>query len=335
MPETTNPATGVDETPAPVTTREDAEKIERLRDDPRNSIYEKYDAIKAAREEAEAEPTPEAPETPPKEEASVPEVKPEAEPAVEEPEVLSFEEAKEKLKKYRIKGKFAGEEAVVDIPELIKVQGLTRHLTKATQELAREREALLHKAAGIQPSTVQGEPPIPADESEIEQRYNELVSESPYRANQYLESVKAERVRKQAEIEKARMDMAEKNFLVRHPELEPSDYEELKGSFSNPDFFRNNPHVDDAFQRRDYTGALELARVVIKEQKLNEKLVAIEDARKAILAEEQKRTDLKKKGSVIRTASKPEPKPKEEFKVLTPIEVVREEAARRRRLQGR
>ena len=128
--------------------------------------------------------------------------------------------------------------------------------------------------------------------------------------------------------------MAEKNFLVRHPELEPSDYEELKASFSNAEYFRNNPDVDDAFQRRDYVGALEMARVNLKERKLTEKTLEIEKARQAILAEEQKRIDLKKKGSVIRTASKPEAKPKEEYKPLSPSEYIAKEKARRAALQG-
>jgi len=327
--DTTKGESPVEETPAP----EEVKQTQQGLDDPRDAIYAKADALKrekeaadAAKDAAEAEPEP-----PPKVEASEPAEAPKAEPVVEEEEILTFDEAREKLKKYRIKGKFAGEEAVVDIPELIKAQGLSRHLTKATQELAREREAFLHKAAGIQPSPVPNAPPIPVDESEIEQKYNELVNESPYRANQYLESVKTERQRKQAEIEKSRMDMAEKNFLVRHPELEPSDYEELKASFSNAEYFRNNPDVDDAFQRRDYTGALELARVNLKDRKINEKLAEIEKARQAIIAEEQKRIDLKKKGSVIRTASKPEVKPKEPEKPPTNEDYIKEMTLGRRR----
>ena len=46
MPETTNPETGVDGSPAAVETREDARKAAKAADDPHTSIYAKYDAIK-------------------------------------------------------------------------------------------------------------------------------------------------------------------------------------------------------------------------------------------------------------------------------------------------
>jgi len=117
--------------------------------------------------------------------------------------------------------------------------------------------------------------------------------------------------------------------------MDSNDYEAMKSSFSNADFFRNNPDVDHAFQRRDYYGALELARVKMKEAKLDAKLAEIKSAQEAVLAEEQKRIELKKKGSVIRTSSKPEAKPPEEFKVLTPSELIAHEAARRRALMNR
>ena len=61
---------------------------------------------------------------------------------------------------------------------------------------------------------------------------------------------------------------------------------------------------------------------------------AVEAARKAALADEKKKIDLKKKGSVIRTASKPESKPIEEFKPPTPGQLIEQEAARRRALRN-
>jgi len=146
--------------------------------------------------------------------------------------------------------------------------------------------------------------------------------------------VQAERQRAQAENEKTRMDTAEKDFLALHADMDSNDYEAMKSSFSNADFFRNNPDVDHAFQRRDYYGALELAYTKVERQKLSQERAAIKAARDAALADEQKRTELKKKGSVIRTASKPEVKQKEEIRILTPEEVIREEAARRRALRG-
>jgi len=59
--EATKGESPVEETPAPVTTREDAEKIERLRDDPRNAIYAKSDALKREKEAVDAEETPRNP----------------------------------------------------------------------------------------------------------------------------------------------------------------------------------------------------------------------------------------------------------------------------------
>jgi hypothetical protein len=142
--------------------------------------------------------------------------------------------------------------------------------------------------------------------------------------------VQQERQRAQAENEKTRMDTAEKDFLALHSELEPTDYESLKSSFSDADFFRKNPDVDHAFQRRDYYGALELAYTKVERQKLSQERAAIKAAQAAALAEEQKKVDLKKKGSVIRTASKPEAKPKEEFKPPTAEDYIRQMQAKRR-----
>jgi hypothetical protein len=55
MPEESKPERADDVTPAPVETREDAAQAEKFKDDPRNSIYAKYDEIKRAREAAETE----------------------------------------------------------------------------------------------------------------------------------------------------------------------------------------------------------------------------------------------------------------------------------------
>ena len=337
MPETTNPETGVEETPASVKTPEPA----TLGDQTRLSIYEKFDKIKQAREEAESTPAEDEPEETPPKEASVPEEKPEAEPAKEpEEEVLTTEEFAERFKNVKVKGKFAGEEAVVSAKDLLRVQGLDRHLTKRLQEVARKEETL----GAAPPPPVEYRPteaPPSGDkalrywgENEVAQKYDEMFSESPYKAQQFLNTVQAERQRAQAENEKTRMDTAEKDFLALHADMDSNDYEAMKSSFSNADFFRNNPDVDHAFQRRDYYGALELAYTKVERQKLTQERAAIKAARDAALADEQKRTELKKKGSVIRTASKPEVKQKEEIRILTPEEVIREEAARRRALRG-
>ena len=83
MPEESKPERADEETSASETRKEVVHS-----DDPRESIYEKYDAIKKAREEAEAAPAEEeSGETPPKE-ASVPEEKTEAE--VREEGILHF-----------------------------------------------------------------------------------------------------------------------------------------------------------------------------------------------------------------------------------------------------
>jgi len=338
--ETTKGESPVDEAPSPVETREDAERAERAKDDPRNAIYEKYDAMKA--KESEEETAEEVTEEPPPVEASEPKVEePKAAPAKEpEEEELTAEEFAERFKNVRIKGKFAGEEAVVGAKDLIRVQGLDRHLTKRLQEVARKEEAL----GAVRPPPVEYRPPTEQptgdrplrywDENDVAQKYDEMFQESPYKAQQFLNTVQSERQRAQAENEKVRMETAERDFLALHSEMDPTDYESMKNSFADADFFRRNPDVDHAFQRKDYYGALELARVKLVEKKLNDQLSAIKAAQEAALADEQKRIELKKKGSVIRTASKPEAKQKEEFRELTPLEATRAEAKRRQRLRG-
>ena len=336
MEDATKGASPVEETPA--STQEEA--VSTL-DPKRDSIYEKYDAIKRAREEADNPPQEDPEETPPQK-ASVTEEKPKAEPASEpEVEELTAEEFAERFKNVKVKGKFAGEEAVVDAKDLLRIQGLDRHLTKRLQEVARKEEAL----GAATPPPVEYRPPDaqPAGdkalrywgEGEVAAKYDELFSESPYKASQFLNAVQGERQKAQAENERVRMDTAEKDFLALHPELGSGDYDSMKASFSDPEFFRKNPDVDHAFQRRDYYGALELARVKMKEVKVDAKLAEIKAAQEAVLADEKKRIDLKKKGSVIRTSSKPEVKPIEEFRVLSPSEVIAQEAARRRALMNR
>lgn len=341
MEDATKPEGAVeDSTPAPVETREDAEKSAKAADDPRTSIYAKYDAIKAAREAAEEPPAEETTEEAPPKEASESKEEPKAETA-KEPEVeeLTPDQFAEKYKHVRVKGKFAGEEAVVDAKTLLKVQGLERHLTKRLQEVARKEEAM----GAIPKPPVEYQPTIAPTgdkalrywgENEIAYKYDELFSESPYKATQFLNTVQTERQKAQQENEKIRMDTSERDFLALHAELDPADYESMKASFSDADYFRRNTDIDAAFQRGDYYGALELAYTKVERQKINNEREAMKAARDAAMAEDNRKAELKKKGSVIRTASKPESKPVEEFKVLTPEQVIREEAARRRKLRG-
>jgi hypothetical protein len=257
---------------------------------------------------------------------------------------LSPEEFAERFKNVKVKGKFAGEEAVVDAKSLVKLQGLERHLTKRLQEVARKEESLGAAAAPFAappPVDTTYPPHVPVDkalrywgEDEVATRYDELFSESPYKAQVFLSTVQSERQKAKAENEKVRMDTAEKDFLAIHSELGSGDYDSMKASFSDPEFFRNNPDVDHAFQRGDYYGALELGRVKLIEKKLNDQLLSIKTAQEAARADEQKKIDLKKKGSVIRTTTKTEAQPKEEWKPPTPEESIRQEAERRRRLRG-
>lgn len=339
MPEESKPERADEETPA-------STEQEVVKDDPRASIFEKYDRMKAEKEAAEATPAEEKPEEAPPEKASAPEekakaipptVEPVAEPVIEE---LTPEEFTERFKNVKVKGKFAGEEAVVDAKDLLRVQGLDRHLTKRLQEVARKEEAL--GAAPPQPP-VEYQPTVAPTgdkplrylgEAEVASKYDDLFSESPYKANQFLQTVQSERQRAQAENEKTRMDTSEKDFLAIHGDMEPGDYDAMKSSFSNPDFFRVNPDVDAAFARKDYYGALELAYTKVERQKLAKERAAIKAAQAAALAEEAKKVELKKKGSVIRTASKPENKPQEAFRPQTPQEVVLEMQAKRRGLMN-
>jgi len=326
----------VEETPAPVETREDAEAAAKSAEDPRNSIYAKYDEIKAAKEAEDAQPAEGEPEEAPPEKVSAPEAKPEAEqaPAVEE---LTAEEFTERFKNVRVKGKFAGEEAVVDAKDLLRVQGLDRHLTKRLQEVARKEESLGAVAPIAPPPVDTSYPPhVPVDkalrywgEDDVAAKYDEIFSESPYKAQQFLNTVQAERQKASDESRKARMDTAERDFFASHPEAEAP----IKEFFSDTKVF-SDPRISSAFERGDYYGALEIASVRIESQSLAAERKAIKDAREAALAEEKKKIDLKKKGSVIRSTSKTEAAPKEDWKPPTPEESIRAEAERRRRLRG-
>ena len=125
------------------------------------------------------------------------------------------------------------------------------------------------------------------------------------------------------------MDTAERDFFALHPEAEAP----IKEFFSDPKAF-SDPRISAAFERADYYGALEIANVRIESQEIAKERAAIKAARDAAAAEEKKKIDLKKKGSVIRTSSKPEVKPQEEFKPPTPSESIAAEAARRRALRN-
>jgi hypothetical protein len=300
-------------------------------DPERASIYEKYDAIKRAKEEAESPPAEEVAEEAPPEKAGATEEKPEA---AQEEEAVPLDQAKEKVKGLKVKVKLDGKEEVLDadalLERLTKEEGRERSLQRKAQELAREREAFEHqRAVATQPSPAPSETPIPAEDGEVEQRYNELALESPYRANQYLEAVKADRQRKQAAADKARMDAAESQFFTVHPDLEGP----VKEFFADGKNF-SDPRVEDAMRRGDFYGVLEIAHNRIEAQRLAADRAAIKAAQDAAIAEEKKRIDLKKKGSVIRTTTKTEVKPPEEFKPPTPSEVIASEAARRRALRN-
>lgn len=343
MEDATKGVSPVDGSPAAVETREDARKAAKAADDPHTSIYAKYDAIKAAREEAEATPAEEPTEEPPlevkPEGTSATEEIPEAEPAKEpEAEELTPEEFAERFKNVKVKGKFAGEDAVVDAKTLLKIQGLERHLTKRLQEVARKEESL-GAAAPIAPPPVDATypPHVPVDkalrywgENEVAAKYDEIFSESPYKAQVFLNTVQSERQKAQDESRKIRMDSAERDFFALNPEAEAP----IKEFFSDPKVF-SDPRISAAFERGDYYGALEMANVRIESKAIAKEKAAIKTAQDAALAEEKKKIDLKKKGSVIRTSSKSESKPLEEFRPPTPSEVIADEAARRRALMNR
>lgn len=332
MEDTTKGESPVEETPA--------SEPQGTLDPDRASIYEKYDAMKAAEGAKEAEvPAAEerAPEEAPPEKASATEEKPKAEPAKEPVvEELTSEEFAERFKNVKVKGKFAGEEAVVDAKDLLRVQGLDRHLTKRLQEVARKEEAL---GAALPPPNDYRPPETPPasdkalrywNENEIAAKYDEMFSESPYKANQFLENVKVERNRAQEETRKARMDTAERDYFAMHPESEAP----IRDFFSDSKNF-SDPRISSALERGDYYGVLEIANIRIEAKAVAAERNAIKAAREEAIAEEKKKADLKKKGSVIRTSSRPEVKPPEEFRELSPSETIAAEAARRRALMNR
>jgi len=311
------------------------------RDDPRAAIYAKHDAIaekERPKEEPVEEPAPEEQasevpvETPPEAPAEPPK-----EPQAEEEEVIDREEYERRTAKWKVKGKFDGEELVVPAAELVKITGLEKKAAKRLAEINRKERELLDRQyqVPIVPQ-VEDSPPIPQQtplqlhrlsDAQVRDRYNELAMESPFDANAFLEQVKESRRQAQFVYEKSKAEVAQREFMDSNQLSEDHpDWQRI----NSREFYEKHPDIISARDRGDYTSMYAIARAHLLEEK-----VAQREAELAAKAQEaQKKVEAKKQGQVLRVANKPEPpKPKTDERE-TPEQYVRRMASERRRQFG-
>ena len=144
-------------------------------------------------------------------------------------------------------------------------------------------------------------PRIP-NEEEVQEKYDELYQESPYKANIYLEEVKATRSSAFEQREQARIDRAVNDFYAVCPECTEEDWAEM----NNPAFWRKHEDIRNAKDRGDVFATLVTAYTRLSQSRLEKQMTEFSKQ-----AEEKKtKQDKKKSGQVLRTSVKPVPKKK-------------------------
>ena len=344
----TQPEEAVTEQPeSPVVVEDENKKMEEFfkTSDPRKTIYAKHDAIVAKEQEQEEPPPPEEPEP---EVAKIPQEAP-AEPAAESPkepqeeaeEVIDRDEYERRTAKWKVKGKFFGEEEVIPAKEFIKTAGLEKKYQKRLAEVNQKERDLLDRQYQVpqapivpqQPIVPQGSPsPMHLlSDAQVRERYNELAIESPFDANAFLDQVRSARAQAQALSERSRAALAQKEFMGVYGYSEESpEWQHI----NDRSFYEKYHDVTRARDRGDYESMFTLAEAHRREEALSAREAAIQKDAEEERRKAQEKVDAKKKGQVLRVATKPEtPKPKEEG-FETPEEYTRRIASERRSRQG-
>lgn len=324
---------------------EETKKMEEFfkSQDPRATIYAKSDAIEAEKRKAEEPPK----EEPAKEEpeAEVPVDAP-AEPAAEpkepqgeEEEVIDREEYERRTAKWKVKGKFDGEEMVVPAAELVKITGLEKKAARRLEEANRRERELLERQQyqpPIVPPVASESPLVPQQQSaqlhrltdaQVRERYNELSLESPFDANVFLRQVEEARNQARFHYERQKAEVSKREFLDTYQISEDSeDWNRINAK----EFYERHPDILAARDRGDYYAMYATAHVHLKEEKLAQREAELEERSKKA----QEKAEAKKQGQVLRVASKPEVPKAEKPKLETPEEYVRNMAKARRQQFG-
>lgn len=210
----------------------------------------------------------------------------EPEETTEEPRIMSRAEFAKEFGKLRIKDKFAGEEVEVPVEEVVKGYGLEKHWTRKLQELSRrERE--------LKQATPPAEGP---SEEEIEIKFNELYEESPFKAQKYLDEIKAKEASGAESTTQAYIERAVKDFRETFPECSDDDWKEM----NDERFWTKYPEIVSMRDKEDpfVTFATAYRRLVDERFQIGEP-----EVKKAPKPEDK--TERKKKGQVTRTQIKP------------------------------
>ena len=292
-------------------------------DDPRKAIYARSDAkrfpepVVEEQPEEIPEPAESAEEKPPEKGADKVDVK------------FTAEEVYEHFKGIPVKTKIDGKEVELDLTEIVrtglKSQGLESKLTREAMELS-QRERQLNEAerqiaqrfesakkAPEKPAEYTGKERLrDLSEDQVQEQYDSLMAESPYRAQKFIDSVKADRERAQQESVATRVDNDTREFLSTYEDVSKDDWIYM----NNPAFYEKYPDIIRAMSRassnNDYYPVFVAARARLIEEKLSAKQADVSAKEEKKQAEIRKRMEAKKKGSVLRVNTRVQPQEKKE-----------------------
>lgn len=309
---------------------------EFFKTDPRATIYAKADAI-AAQEQPEETPAPEPQEEAQEAPVEVPvEVQAEPQEPPTEDEVIDREEYERRTAKWKVKGKFDGEEQVVPAAELVKIAGLEKKAARRLAEINRKERELLERQyqapviPTVEESLIPSQTPLQLhrlSDAQVRDKYNELAMESPFDANSFLEQVRSSRQAAQVSYEKQKAEQAQAEFMDTYNLSEDSpEWHRI----NSKEFYEKHPDVLRARDRGDYYAMFVAANAHLKEEVLADRERKLQEA----AIKTQEKVEAKKKGQVLRVASKPEPaKPKSDG-LETPEEYIRNMGRGRRQQFG-
>lgn len=322
--------------------------------DPRKAIYEKANALRDAKETEgkDVEETAEEQEEGEGQADSESGEKPESEDASEGDKTFTLEEAIEQLGDIPVKVKIDGEEKTLPLSKIVrdgvKIPGLEAKLTRKAQEIS-SREKILtaaetrlaeqYEAAKGESKREEKTDPTALrnlTEDQVQEKYDDLVGESPYKAQKFLDAVKQDRQNAERQAQEVGILTATKEFLETYPDVTKEDWIYM----NDRAFYEKYPDIVRSMSRAERTGDYYPTLVAARSRLIEERLSARkEDAgkREAERGEDAKRRiDAKKKGQVLRTQTKVETviKKDEDQKPESRADYVRRIAQERRTAMG-
>jgi hypothetical protein len=309
-----NPVPAPPGDPPPPTVEADDEDM--AKDDPRSDLYARLDAENQKMREVQpplftdledepaavppgtppAPPKPAAPATPSVVEPVPGEVVPDGEtPAA--PVILTRAEFLETFKDFRIKDKIAGEVVEAPVDDWVRATGLEKHYTKRLMDLSRKESELLKKTKAV------ATPPTPSDK-EIQEKYDELFMESPFKAQQYLREQEAAKKPPAApEVDDTlRAREAYEQFVSAYPDLSQEEWARM----NTPTFWQQYPDVVAAREGKEWFPTFVLAYSHLQREKLEVEKHVVRQAQASRTPENTAEIIARKKaGSVVRTTVAP------------------------------